>query len=192
MKKIRSLSFLLILCYASTFAQKSKQPKLVVGIVVDQMRYDYLEKYQSKYSQKGFLRLKQQGFECRNTNYNYAPTFTGPGHASIYTGTTPMLHGIVSNDWYVRKSNDTLYCVFDKNAKSVGADNASGRMSPNNLLTTTITDELQLTTQGQSKVIGISLKDRGAILPAGRAADAAYWFDGCTGNWISSSWYMNE
>jgi predicted AlkP superfamily pyrophosphatase or phosphodiesterase len=192
MKKILILSFLLISCYSATFAQKSKQPKLVVGIVVDQMRSDYIEKYKSKYSQKGFLRLQSQGFDCRNTNYNYAPTFTGPGHASIYTGTTPMLNGIVSNDWYVRKSNDTMYCVYDKNAKSIGAENSVGKMSPNNLLTTTITDELQLTTQGKSKVIGISLKDRGAILPAGRAADAAYWFDGYTGNWISSSWYMTE
>jgi predicted AlkP superfamily pyrophosphatase or phosphodiesterase len=192
MKKILILSFLLISFCSVTFAQKSKQPKLVVGIVVDQMRADYIEKYKSKYSQKGFLRLQAQGFDCRNTNFNYAPTFTGPGHASIYTGTTPMLNGIVSNDWYVRKSNDTMYCVYDKNAKSIGAENSAGRMSPNNLLTTTITDELQLTTQGKSKVIGISLKDRGAILPAGRAADAAYWYDGYTGNWISSSWYMTE
>jgi predicted AlkP superfamily pyrophosphatase or phosphodiesterase len=192
MKKILIISSLLISFCAVTFAQKSKQPKLVVGIVVDQMRADYIEKYKSKYSQKGFLRLQSQGFDCRNTNYNYAPTFTGPGHASIYTGTTPILHGIVSNDWYVRKSNDTIYCVYDRNVKSVGGESGPGRMSPNNLLTTTITDELQLTTQGKSKVIGISLKDRGAILPAGRAADAAYWFDGYTGNWITSTWYMTD
>ena len=192
MKKLFSLVLLLVSLVSISFSQKTKQPKLVVGIVVDQMRADYIDKYKSKYSQKGFLRLQSQGFDCRNTNFNYAPTFTGPGHASIYTGTTPMLNGIVSNDWYVRKSNDTMYCVSDKNVKTVGAENASGRMSPNNLLTTTITDELQLTTQGKSKVIGISLKDRGAILPAGRAADASYWFDGYTGNWISSSWYMTE
>ena len=99
MKKILTLSFLLISFCSVTFAQKSNQPKLVVGIVVDQMRADYIEKYKSKYSQKGFLRLQSQGFNCRNTNFNYAPTFTGPGHASIYTGTTPMLNGIVSNDW---------------------------------------------------------------------------------------------
>lgn len=168
------------------------KPKLVVGIVVDQMRADYIIKYSNKLGTGGFKKLVAQGYQCRNTQYNYVPTYTGPGHASIYTGTTPAVHGIVANDWFDRTELDTVYCTEDKNVKGVGADNIAGKMSPKRLLSTTITDELQLANQGKSKVIGISLKDRGAILPAGRSGDAAYWYDGVTGNWISSTWYMND
>lgn len=172
--------------------QRPSAPKLVVGIVVDQMRPDYLYRFRSKLGDKGFMRLLQGGYTCRNTHFNYSPTYTAPGHASIYTGTTPSVHGIAGNDWYDRKEGQAVYCTYDSTVRGVGSEGREGRMSPSRLLTTTITDQLQLCTGMRSKVIGISLKDRGAILPAGRSADAAYWFDGVTGNWITSTWYMKE
>jgi predicted AlkP superfamily pyrophosphatase or phosphodiesterase len=190
------LCWILLLTSTVSYAQKTiqqpRKPKLVVGIVVDQMRADYIDKYWNKFGDGGFKKLVKNGFDCRNTNYNYMPTYTGPGHASIYSGTTPAYHGIVGNDWYERTSGDTVYCAGDTSVSAVGSSSDAGKMSPHRLLTTTITDELQLTTQQASKVIGISLKDRGAILPAGRSADAAYWYDGKSGNWITSSWYMTS
>ena len=161
----------------------------MVGIVVDQMRYDFLYRYWDKYGTDGFRRLLREGYNCRNTHYNYTPTYTGPGHASIYTGTTPAVHGIVGNDWFVCEEEVGTYCTTDKGVTSVGNQSVAGQMSPRLLLTTTITDELRLATNQQSKVIGVALKDRGAILPAGHLANAAYWFDGLDGNWITSSYY---
>jgi predicted AlkP superfamily pyrophosphatase or phosphodiesterase len=199
-KRNKSFSLLVLLLNlllaVPVSAQKNKgdlsRPKLVVGIVVDQMRYDYLYRYWDKYGQQGFKRLLREGFSYENAQYNYAPTYTGPGHASIYTGTTPAIHGIVGNDWYDRATAKNMYCTEDKTVQSVGSTSAAGLMSPKNLLTTTITDELRLATNRQSKVIGVSLKDRGAILPAGHMANAAYWFDGSNGNWITSTFYMRE
>ena len=170
----------------------ANRPKLVVGIVVDQMRPDYITRYWNKLGSGGFKRILREGFNCRNTQYNYAPTYTGPGHASIYTGSTPAFHGIAGNDWYDEAAGDTVYCVLDTSVAGVGGDGREGMMAPSRLMTTTITDQLQLSTQMKARVIGISLKDRGAILPAGRSADAAYWFDGKSGHWISSTWYMKE
>lgn len=164
------------------------KPKLVVGIVVDQMRYDFLFRYWDKYSSTGFRRMVRKGFLCRNVHYNYIPTYTGPGHASVYTGATPSAHGIVSNEWFNRTSGKTMYCVSDSTVTGVGG---KSKMSPRNLLTTTVTDELRLSSQMKSKVIGIALKDRGAILPAGHSANAAYWID-TSGNWITSSYYMQS
>ncbi len=187
-----SFTFYLVFCIISSYSQSIPRPKLVVGIVVDQMKYDYLNRYWNKLGDRGFKRLVSQGFECSNTKYNYAPTVTGPGHASVYTGATPATHGIISNDWYDRIAHKNLYCVDDPKVKSVGADGNTGMMSPANLLVNTVGDELKLATNFQAKVIGIALKDRGAILPAGHAANAAYWFDNKTGNWISSTYYMQE
>ncbi|MGB0881943.1 MAG: alkaline phosphatase PafA [Vicingaceae bacterium] len=190
MKRIIFLS-LLVLPFISS-AQK-KQPKLVLGIVVDQMRYDYLTRFWDKYGDGGFKKLVNEGFNCKNANYNYMPTYTGPGHASIYTGTTPENHGIISNTWYNKFSNGGMYCTEDSMENTVGTTTESGKMSPRNLVSTTITDELKLATNNRGKVIGISIKDRGAILPAGHKADAAYWYDGGDeGKWISSTFYMNE
>ena len=194
---IKNLLLLATIIFSySAIAQTNKttrsRPKLVVGIVVDQMRPDYITRYWSKLSPNGFKALIKDGYEFKNANYNFIPTYTGPGHASIYTGTTPSINGIISNDWYIRKENDTVYCVQDDTIKTVGSNSKAGQMSPHRLLTTTVTDELQLATNGNTKVIGISLKDRGAILPAGRGADAAYWYDGSTGTWISSTWYMQS
>ncbi|ALD21919.1 alkaline phosphatase PafA [Hymenobacter sp. DG25A] len=168
-----------------------ERPKLVVGIVVDQMRYDYLYRYWNKYGNGGFKRLLSQGFSYENTHYNYVPTYTGPGHASIYTGTTPSVHGIVGNNWYVREEGRGTYVTEDKSVKSVGGSAAAGQQSPHYMLTSTITDELRLATNFQSKVIGVCIKDRGSILPAGHAANAAYWYDGANGAFISSSYYQN-
>ncbi|GAA4037221.1 alkaline phosphatase family protein [Hymenobacter glaciei] len=166
------------------------RPKLVVGIVVDQMRYDYLYRYWSKFGKGGFRRLLGEGFSFENTHYNYVPTYTGPGHASIYTGATPSANGIVGNNWYVRDENRATYVTEDKTVESVGGTGAAGQQSPRHMLTTTITDELRLATNFQSKVIGVCIKDRGSILPAGHAANAAYWYDGGNGSFISSTFYQ--
>ncbi|MEO2081074.1 MAG: alkaline phosphatase PafA [Leeuwenhoekiella sp.] len=178
-----------------SFAQEASQkPKLVVGIVVDQMRYDYLTRFENQYGEDGFKRLQNEGFDCRNNHYNYMPTKTAPGHTSIYTGTTPQNHGIISNSWYNKFEKKDVYCAEDTTVASVGTtDVGPGQMSPHRMLTTTVTDQNRLHTQMRGKTIGISLKDRGAILPAGHTANAAYWFEGGDeGKWITSTFYMNE
>lgn len=168
------------------------KPRLVVGIVVDQMRYDYIYRYWDKFGNDGFKRLVNEGFFCRNTNYNYVPTYTGPGHTSIYTGTTPAVHGIIANDWFDKKTGKYVYCAEDNTVSGVGTTAAEGKRSPANNLTTTITDELRISSNMKSKVIGIALKDRSAIMPAGHIANAAYWYDGGIGSFISSTYYMKE
>ncbi|MEJ0106281.1 MAG: alkaline phosphatase PafA [Bacteroidota bacterium] len=172
-------------------SQKLQRPKLVVGMVVDQMRWDYLYRYYDRYSANGFKRLLNQGFSCENTMIPYAQTVTAAGHTCIYTGSVPAIHGIMGNEWYDKSLKRTVYCTEDDSVKIVGGDN-SEPMSPKNLWTTTICDELRLSTNFRSKVIGIALKDRGSILPAGHSANAAYWYDGVSGNWITSTYYMNS
>ena len=168
-------------------------PKLVVGIVVDQMRYDYLTRFYNKYGDGGFKRMIDEGFNCKNNHFNYIPAYTGPGHASVYTGTTPKYHGIISNGWYDKDIKKDVYCAGDTSVRSVGTNDQSGQMSPHRLKTTTLADENRLFTQMRGKTIGISIKDRGAILPAGHSANAAYWFQGKDeGNWISSTYYMDD
>lgn len=206
MKKTNLVLLLFILCLTSlSYGQRRNKnvvetqpdpiahsPKLVVGIVVDQMRYDYLTRFWDQYGEGGFKRLVNQGFNCKNHHFNYAPTNTGPGHASVYTGTTPAVHGIIGNDWYDKEIGKDVYCAGDDSYASVGTTSDAGQMSPHRMLTTTITDELRLHTQKRGKVIGVAVKDRGAVLPAGHAANAAYWFEGgATGNWITSSYYMD-
>jgi len=199
LKTIARITLLLICSFVATaaFAQDNNQPslsrpKLVVGIVVDQMRWDYLYRYYDRYGDGGFRRMLREGFTCENTIINYLPTKTAIGHASVYTGSVPAIHGIAGNDFIEQKTGTPMYCVGDSTVQPVGTASAAGKMSPKNLLTTTVTDELKLATNFRSKIIGISIKDRGAILPAGHAADAAYWLDGATGNWITSTWYMKE
>lgn len=172
---------------------QSSRPKLVVGIVVDQMRYDYLTRFYPKYDEGGFKRIIKKGFNCKNNHFNYVPTYTGPGHASIYTGTTPKYHGIIGNDWYDKFNKTMVYCASDSTVKAVGTAAKGERMSPRRMLTTTFTDENRIFTQQKGKTIGISIKDRGAILPAGHTANAAYWFRGKNeGNFISSTYYMAQ
>ena len=172
-----------------------KNPKLIVGIVVDQMRFDYLYKYESKYSEDGFKRLMREGFNFKNMHFNYKPTVTAAGHASIYTGTTPSIHGIVGNSWYDRYLQDFVENVTDSTYVLVGTQNPSTKgYSPKNLLTTTISDQLRMASNFRSKVISISLKDRGAILPGGHSANASYWHDWVSspGYFVSSRYYMKE
>jgi predicted AlkP superfamily pyrophosphatase or phosphodiesterase len=172
--------------------QLHAQPKLVVGIVVDQMKQEYLIRFADKYGNDGFKRMIDQGFQVKNMHYNYIPTYTAPGHASIYTGTTPSFHGIISNDWYSRAKKGNMYCVEDASVDPLGTDSKAGRMSPQNLYANTITDELKLTTNFRSKVVGVSIKDRGAVLPAGHKPEAALWYDATSGNFISSTWYYDK
>jgi len=167
-------------------------PKLIVGLVIDQMRWDFLYRYKSRYSTNGFNRLLAQGYSCENTMIPYMPTYTAPGHACIYTGSVPAINGIIGNNWYNRKTNSSVYCTQDDSVKTVGSSSNLGKMSPKNLWATTITDELRLSTNFTSKVIGIALKDRGAILPAGHSANAAYWYDDIAGSFITSTHYMDE
>lgn len=185
--------FLLILisCSFITFSQK-KAPKLVVGIVIDQMRTDYIYRYWNRFGEGGFKRLVNEGFFCKNTHYNYVPTYTGPGHSSIYTGAAPSAHGIIANDWYSKEAGKEMYCVSDAKAKPIGTTSKNGMMSPHNQLTTTLGDELKLFSNGRSKVFGVSLKDRSSVLPVGHAGNAAFWFDEETGNFVSSDWYVKE
>lgn len=200
----KRIAFLLIFFVSiSLSAQKKKatvsfeastpdKPKLVVGIVVDQMRYDFLYRYSEKYSSNGFKRLMNEGFNCRNNHYDYAPTVTAAGHAAIFTGSIPAINGIIGNEWFNQKTGKSVYCVEDTTVNTIGSDSKAGLMSPKNLLVSTITDQLKIANNFQSKTIGIALKDRGSILPAGHTADAAYWFDSKNGAWITSSFYMND
>ena len=168
------------------------KPKLIVGIVIDQMRNDYIYRYWNRYGKGGFKRLVNEGYYFKNAHYNYVPTYTGPGHCSIYTGTTPRAHGIIANEWYDKKAKRSSYCVEDTTVKSIGSANKSGLMSPKNQLSSTIGDELRMTYGQKVKIFSVALKDRSAILPAGHAANAAFWYDEASGNFISSSWYVNE
>lgn len=178
--------------YAHPGRDKIERPRLVVGIVVDQMRWDYLYRYYDRYSEGGFKRLMNEGYNCQNTMINYLPSFTGPGHASIYTGSVPAIHGIAGNDWIDINTGKEVYCVDDETVDAVGGRQKVGMMSPRNMIASTITDELEIVTQRKAKVFGIGLKDRGSILPAGHAADAAFWFDDSTGNFITSTYYADK
>ena len=171
----------------------TEPPRLVVGIVVDQMRVDLIYRYWDNFGDGGFKRLVNEGSFQRNAQFDYAPTETGPGHASVYTGTTPANHGITFNDMFFGAEDTHSYCVVDQNVKGVGCKEGSGLSSPQNLLASTLADELELATERRSKTIGIALKDRSAILPIGRTGDAAYWFmpDG-EGAFVTSTWYRNE
>ncbi|HVI47869.1 MAG TPA: alkaline phosphatase PafA [Chitinophaga sp.] len=177
----------------SLCAQQLDRPKLVVGIMVDQMRWDYLYRYYDRYGNTGFKRLLREGFSCEQTMINYVPSVTACGHAAVYTGTGPAMNGIIGNDWYDRKSGRSVYCVYDSTVNTIGTGKTlAGGMSPRNLQSTTVGDELCIGTGFQSRVVGIALKDRAAILPAGQGADAAFWYDDATGNFTSSTWYMNS
>jgi len=191
------ITLLCLIVSTQLFAQKKtvtntqlERPKLVVGIVVDQMRWDYLYRYYNKYENGGFKRLLKEGFSCENTMINYIPTVTAIGHTSIFTGSVPSLHGIAGNNW-IDKTGKSIYCTDDSTVVTIGAKGDAGKMSPRKLLATTITDELRLATNFQSKVVGVSLKDRASILPAGHNPTAAFWIDDASGKFITSSYYMS-
>ncbi len=182
--------FFTIAVFAQTPTQGPKgKPKLVVGLVVDQMRWDYLYRYSALYGEGGFKRMLKEGFSSENNFIPFVPTYTAVGHTCIYTGSVPALTGIVGNNWFDKNTGKGVYCTDDSTVSTVGNSGRAGKMSPANMWVTTITDELRLSNNFKSKVIGIALKDRGAILPAGHSANAAYWYD--AGKWITSSHYMN-
>ncbi|WBL26151.1 alkaline phosphatase PafA [Zunongwangia sp. HGR-M22] len=196
MKRIYLATFMLLFAFSTKAQQseiKNKKPKLVVGIVVDQMRYDYLNKFWNKYDEGGFKRLIKEGFNFRNNHFNYAPTYTGPGHTSVWTGTSPMNHGIIGNNWYDKFAGEMVYCAQDDDVESVGTKTDAGKMSPHRVEATTLSDQNRLHTQFRGKTIGVSIKDRGSILPAGHTANAAYWYSGGDdGKFITSTYYMEE
>ncbi|WP_312076371.1 alkaline phosphatase PafA [Chryseobacterium sp.] len=174
-------------------SQELARPKLVVGLVIDQMRWDYLYRYYEKFGNDGFKRLLNTGYSLNNVHIPYVPTVTALGHTSIYTGSVPAIHGIAGNDWTDKNTGENVYCTTDESVKPIGTTNAKvGSHSPKNLWSTTVTDELRLATNFQGKVVGVSLKDRASILPAGHTPNGAYWFDDSTGDFITSSYYMND
>jgi hypothetical protein len=190
MKKLVLFS-LLLAGFLSGNAQLNR-PKLVVGIVVDQMRWDYLYRYYDLYSDGGFKRMINEGFSCNNTLINYLPSYTAVGHSSIFTGSVPAINGITGNNWIYTNTGKSTYCTDDDSVQTVGATGTAGQMSPRNLLSTTITDELRLATNFEGKVVGVSLKDRASILPAGHNPTGAYWLDDHSGHFITSTYYRKE
>lgn len=196
MKKVLSVLALTLCLLSNGITQPSStatsRPKIVVGIMIDQMRWDFLHRYSDRFGNDGFKRMMREGFACENTFIPYAQTITACGHSTVYTGTTPGLSGIYGNEWYDAQKGRQVYCTEDESVKVVGGGSRTGPMSPRNMKVTTISDELRIASNFRSKVIGIAIKDRGSILPAGHSANAAYWYDGQTGNWISSTYYMTD
>lgn len=191
MKKNLLILLSLVLMSTATWAgRKIERPKLVVGLVVDQMRWDYLYYYYEDFVEGGLKRLVDEGYSCENTMINYVPTVTAIGHTSIYTGSTPALHGICGNSFF--EKGKSINCCSDPTVRSVGSDSKAGKVSPRNMWANTIGDQLRLSNDFKSRVFGVALKDRAAILPAGHSANAAYWFDKSVGHFISSTYYMQE
>ena len=174
-------------------------PKLVVVIIIDQFRADYLDRYRDQFPEGGFRLFLDHGANFTDCNYDYANTRTAPGHATLFTGAYSNDHGIVANEWWDPKKKKMVTSVEDDSTKLVGApadqapaDQARIGASPHNLLADTLGDELKLATQGKSRVFAVSLKDRAAILPGGFAADATYWIDPKSGAWITSTYYRPD
>jgi predicted AlkP superfamily pyrophosphatase or phosphodiesterase len=177
---------------AANSASAPKHVRLVVGIVIDQFRYDYLTRFADQFGEGGFKRLLDGGAVFTNANYIHVPTYTACGHATFMSGSTPAMDGIIGNEWWDRESGKRITSVTDNKVKLVGGREGAAGMSPSRMLGSTIGDELKLASAGQSKVIGVSLKDRSAILPAGKRPNGAYWYDLNTGNLVSSTYYFNE
>jgi predicted AlkP superfamily pyrophosphatase or phosphodiesterase len=169
-----------------------QKPRLIIGIVVEQMRYDYLVRYWDKFGENGFKKLAEQGANCRNTYLNYAYTESAPGFATIYTGATPSEHGIIGNFWYERMKKEKVYCVADPQAQTMGSTNQVGQMSPFRLLTTTLGDQMKLFSNERSKVFSLAMKDLAAVIPGGHTANGAFWYDQVGGGWVSSSYYYPD
>jgi predicted AlkP superfamily pyrophosphatase or phosphodiesterase len=191
------MSIIFLSVFSFTTAQVSAQaspekPKLVIGIIIDQMRYDFIYKYWNKYSNNGFKRLINEGSFCKNANFNYLLTFSNSGFATISTGANPSVHGIVSDEWYVPLLDKTVHCTRDDNVQTIGGNDESEKHSPVNLIASTIGDEIKLSTYKMAKVISVSIDPSAAVLNAGHLADAAYWFDTYSENWVTSSCYLKE
>ena len=176
----------------ASFAQQAAAPKMVVAIVVDQMRADFVFRYSNRYGADGFKRILREGFNCENAFIPYTPTYTAAGHACVFTGTVPALNGIVGNAWYDKTLGRTVYCTEDSTVQTVGSTSTAGMQSPRNLWSNTLSDEMRLASNFRSKTIAIALKDRGSILPGGHTANGSYWFDNSSGGWITSTFYMQQ
>lgn len=189
---MKSFRLLLIILFAGIpiSSAQSPKPRLIVGLVVDQMRWEYLYKFYNRFGPDGFKRLMDGGFNCNNTHLNFYPSHDGPGYASIFTGTVPSIHGIPANSWYDKNSRSEVYCVEDETVRNIGSERLYG-FSPHKLEVNTVGDELRLFTDAKSKVFAISLMDRAAILSAGHSGNA-YWFDGESGNFVSSTFYLAQ
>jgi predicted AlkP superfamily pyrophosphatase or phosphodiesterase len=166
------------------------KPHLVIGIIVEEMNYNQLEKFHDKLGENGIKKLINEGTYFKNASYEYLLTQSAPGHATIATGSEPSFHGITSDDWYIPLKNELISCTKDVNVNSVGGSFESGLHSPVNLLVSTFSDELAMATNRKAKIFGIGLRESSAILSAGHTANAAYWFDNTTGTWMSSSYYI--
>jgi len=168
------------------------KPRLVIGIVVEQLKYDQLEKFRDRLGENGIKRLINEGTYFKNASFEYMLTQSAPGHATISTGAEPSFHGITSDNWYVPLKNELIYCSKDIQVNPVGGSYESGLHSPVNLQASTFSDELEMATKKGAKVFGIGLKENSAIFSAGHAADGAYWFDISTGTWMSSTYYIDS
>ncbi|MBV9209316.1 MAG: alkaline phosphatase family protein [Acidobacteria bacterium] len=177
---------------ASQTRVQSARARLVLLIVVDQFRYDYLERFGDLFAANGLRRLMREGASWSEANYDHAPTYTAPGHATLMTGTWPSENGIVANNWFERETGKRVSSVTDEDTLLLGGKAGEKGSSPRRLLASTLGDELRMATNDRSKVIGISIKNRSAILPAGRRANAAYWFSLNTGNMVSSTYYFKS
>src|SRR4051812_9244189 len=178
---------LLLSALAALAATPTKKPKLIVNLAVDQFRYDYLTRFRSEYT-GGLKRLWEHGAVFTNAFYEHFPTVTAVGHSTMMTGATPSVSGIVGNEWYDRESGKQVTSVSDDETQLLGASGIGS--SPRRLLVSTVGDELRISNNGKSKVIGVSSKDRSAILPGGRMANGAFWFDVGSGNFVSSTFYF--
>lgn len=190
MKKLLTLIAILIVNCPLSFVHCQTKPRLVVGIMVDQMRWDYLERYRDRYCDGGFRRMMDEGYNCTKCLINYIPAVTAVGHTSVYTGSVPAFHGIVNNGFTV--DGKWTSAPHDERMQTVGSDTKAGQRSPHNMMATTMGDELRMATNFRSKVIGVAIKDRASILPAGHSANAAYWLDDTNDRFITSSYYMDK
>ena len=185
----RLFTLIMLLCAMSMQAETAK-PRLVVGIMVDQMRWDYLERYKDRYCEGGFRRMMDEGYNCTRCLINYIPAVTAVGHTSVYTGSVPAFHGITNNYFYVDGKGTSA--PYDEDMATVGSETKAGKRSPHLMMGTTMGDELRMATNFRSKVIGVAIKDRASILPAGHSANAAYWLDDTDDRFITSTYYMKE
>ena len=194
MKRL-AIIFFLILVFVKLHGQGAylppDKPKLVIGIVVEELNYNQLEKFHDKLCENGIKKLINEGTYFKNASYEYLLTQSAPGHATIATGAEPSFHGITSDNWYTPLKNELINCTKDVSVNSVGGSFESGLHSPVNLLVSTFSDELAIATNKKAKVFGVGLKESSAIFSAGHTANAAYWFDNTTGTWMSSSYYIS-
>jgi predicted AlkP superfamily pyrophosphatase or phosphodiesterase len=168
------------------------KPRLVIGIVVEQLKYDQLERLRDRFGEDGIKKLINEGTYFKNASFEYMLTQSAPGHATISTGAEPSLHGITSDNWYLPLKNELIYCTRDVAVNPVGGSYESGLNSPVNLQASTFSDELEMATNKNSKVFGIGIKDNPAILSTGHSADGVYWFDDVTGTWMTSTYYSKS